>query len=73
MGCSSGREGDALARAGVYPVCQPSFVLPPLFDSNAVGLLLPKESLMRNISILLATIAKPFIPISFSSSLKLFN
>ncbi|MEH1711273.1 hypothetical protein V7G70_11545, partial [Acinetobacter pittii] len=52
-------------------VCQPSLVLPPSFDSNAVGLLLPKESLMRNISILLATIAKSFIPISFSTSLEL--
>ena len=34
------REGDAFARAGsVCPVCQPLFVLPPLFDSNLVELL----------------------------------
>ena len=34
------REGDAFARAGsVCPVCQPSFVLPPLFDSKLVELL----------------------------------
>ena len=41
------REGDASARAGsVCPVCQPLFVLPPLFDSNLVELLYIQESIM---------------------------